>query len=78
QTPAKKLENEPYLSPEEVKNKPPDRGANLFTAATIIYQLYTCRNPFAGKHLGEVDRAIVDVTPHPLNTAHPRVPPAIS
>jgi serine/threonine-protein kinase len=78
QTPAKKLENEPYLSPEEVKNKPPDQGANLFTAATIIYQLYTCRNPFAGKHLGEVDRAIVDVTPHPLNTAHPRVPPAIS
>src|SRR5215469_15039818 len=78
QTPAKKLENEPYLSPEEVKNKPPDRGANLFTAATIIYQLYTCRNPFAGKHLGEVDRAILDVTPHPLNMAHPRVPTAIS
>jgi hypothetical protein len=78
QTPAKKLENEPYLSPEEVKNKPPDRGANLFSAATIIYQLYTSRNPFAGKHLGEVDRAIMDVTPHPLNTAHPRVPPAIS
>jgi serine/threonine-protein kinase len=78
QTPAKKLENEPYLSPEEVKNKPPDRSANLFSAATIIYQLYTCRNPFAGKHLGEVDRAIMDVTPHPLNMAHPRVPPAIS
>ena len=78
QTPAKKLENEPYLSPEEVKNKPPDPGANLFSAATIIYQLYTCRNPFAGKHLGEVDRAIMDVTPHPLNIAHPRVPPAIS
>lgn len=78
QTPAKKLENEPYLSPEEVRGKPPDRAANLFSAATILYQLYTSRNPFAGKHLGEVDRAIVDVVPHPLNMAHPRVPPAVS
>lgn len=78
QTPAKKLENEPYLSPEEVKGKPPDRAANLFTAATILYQLYTSRNPFAGKHLGEVDRAIIDVVPNPLNMAHPRVPLAVS
>lgn len=78
QTPAKKLENEPYLSPEQVKSKPLDGAANLFSAATILYELYTARNPFAGMHLGEVDRAIVDVIPHPLNMAHPRVPSAIS
>ena len=78
QTPAKKLEGEPYLSPEQVKNKPPDRAANLFSAASILYQLYTARSPFAGQHLGEVDRAITDVTPHALNVAHPRVPEAIS
>jgi serine/threonine-protein kinase len=78
QTPAKKLENEPYLSPEEIKGKLPDRAANLFSAGTILYQLYTSRNPFAGKHLGEVDRAIMDVVPNPLNVAHPRVPPTIS
>lgn len=78
QTPAKKLENEPYLSPEQVKNKPADPSANLFSAATILYELYTARNPFAGMHLGEVDRAITDVTPHPLNLAHARVPVAIS
>jgi serine/threonine-protein kinase len=78
QTPAKKLENEPYLSPEQVKNKPPDRAANLFSAATILYELYTGRNPFGGMHLGEVDRSITDVNPHPLNTAHARVPASIS
>src|SRR5262249_46585345 len=78
QTPAKKLENEPYLSPEEVKNKPVSAAGNLFTASAILYQLYTGRSPFAGKHLGEVDRAITDVEPHPLNLAHPRVPHAIS
>jgi hypothetical protein len=78
QTPAKKLENEPYLSPEQVRNKVPDRAANLFSVATILYELLTARNPFAGMHLGEVDRAIVDVNPHPLNMAHPRVPPAVS
>ena len=77
-TPAKKLENEPYLSPEQVRNKLPDRAANLFSAATIIYELYTQRNPFSGKHLGEVDRAITDTNPHPLQMAHHRVPESIS
>jgi serine/threonine-protein kinase len=78
QTPVKKLVNEPYLSPEQVKGKPIDRAANLFSAATILYELYTARNPFWGKHLGEVDRAILDLNPNALNLAHPRVPPAIS
>ncbi|HEY7402902.1 MAG TPA: PEGA domain-containing protein [Candidatus Angelobacter sp.] len=78
QTPAKKLENEPYLSPEQVKNKPVDRAANLFTVGTILYELYTARSPFHGKHLGEIDRAITDIDPHPLGMAHPRVPEGIS
>src|SRR5690242_9434188 len=77
-TPTKKLENEPYLSPEQVKNKPMSRAGNIFNAATIIYQLYTARSPFSGPHLGEVDRAITDVTPHPMQMAHPRVPEEIS
>ncbi|MBZ5506302.1 MAG: PEGA domain-containing protein [Acidobacteriia bacterium] len=78
QSPTKKLENEPYLSPEQVKNKPSDKASNLFNAATIIYQLYTARSPFAGPHLGEVDRSITDVNPHPMQMAHPRVPEQIS
>jgi serine/threonine protein kinase len=78
QTPAKKLENEPYLSPEQVNNRLPNRAANIFSAATILYELYTTRNPFAGKHLGEVDRAIIDSMPHPLNVSNGRVPEAIS
>jgi serine/threonine-protein kinase len=78
QSPTKKLENEPYLSPEQVKNKPADRAANIFCAATIIYQLYTARSPFHGPHLGEVDRNITDVNPHPMQMAHARVPEQIS
>ena len=78
QSPTKKLENEPYLCPEQVKNKPMDRAGNIFNAATIIYQLYTARSPFHGPHLGEVDRGITDVNPHPMQMAHPRVPEEIS
>jgi serine/threonine protein kinase len=78
QTPAKKLENEPYLSPEQVKNRLPDRAANMFTLGAILYEIYTTRSPFAGKHLGEVDRAITDTMPHALNVANGRVPEAIS
>jgi serine/threonine protein kinase len=78
QTPVKKMENEPYLSPEQIKGKPSDRAGNLFSLATILYELYTARSPFYGKHLGEVDRNITDVNPHPLGMANPRVPEAIS
>lgn len=78
QSPTKKLENEPYLCPEQVKHKPMSRAGNIFNAATIIYQLYTARSPFSGPHLGEVDRAITDVNPHPMQMAHPRVPEEIS
>ncbi len=53
-------------------------ATNIFNAATIIYQLYTARSPFSGPHLGEVDRAITDVNPHPMQMAHPRVPEEIS
>src|SRR5438309_3912117 len=48
QSPTKKLENEPYLSPEQVKHKPVTAATNIFNAATIIYQLYTARSPFNG------------------------------
>jgi len=78
QSPTKKLENEPYLSPEQVKHKPVTAATNIFNAATIIYQLYTARSPFSGPHLGEVDRAITDVDPHPMQMAHARVPEEIS
>jgi serine/threonine protein kinase len=78
QTPVKKLENAPYLSPEEVRNRPVDRAANLFTVATILYELLTTRNPFAGKHLSEIERSITDLTPFTLTQAHSRVPEAVS
>jgi serine/threonine-protein kinase len=77
-TPAKRLESEHYLSPEQIRNKPVDAAANLFSAATILYELFTTRNPFAGKHLGEVDRNITDLDPTPACAAHSRVPEAIS
>ena len=77
-TPAKRLESEHYLSPEQLKNKPVSPATNLFSAATIIYELLTTRNPFAGKHLGEVDRNITDIEPNAASNAHNRVPEAVS
>ncbi|MBZ5524089.1 MAG: PEGA domain-containing protein [Acidobacteriia bacterium] len=76
--PAKRLENEHYLSPEQVKNRPVDRAANMFSLGTIVYELFTTRNPFAGRHLGEVDRNITDVDTIPASSAHSRVPEPVS
>ena len=77
-TPAKRLESEHYLTPEQLKGKPITRASNLFSAATILYELFTTRNPFAGKHLGEVDRNIAEIDPTPASLAHARVPEAVS
>jgi serine/threonine protein kinase len=77
-SPTKKIENAHYWSPEQVKNRPLERASNLFTAATILYELYTTRNPFAGKHTGEIERNITEVEPFPASKAHPRVPEGIS
>lgn len=77
-SPTKKIENAHYWSPEQVKNRPLERASNLFTAATILYELYTTRNPFAGKHTGEIERNITEIDPFPASKAHPRVPEGIS
>lgn len=77
-TPAKRLESEHYLSPEQLKNKPVTQATNVFAAATILYELLTTRNPFAGKHLGEVDRNVIEVDPTPASLAHTRVSESVS
>jgi serine/threonine-protein kinase len=76
--PAKRLENEHYLSPEQVKNKPTDRASNLFTTGSILYELLTTRHPYAGKHLGEVDKNISEAEPQPLSAINSRIPESIS
>ncbi|HEV2988517.1 MAG TPA: PEGA domain-containing protein [Candidatus Angelobacter sp.] len=76
--PAKRLENEHYLSPEQVKSKPADRASNLFTAGAILYELLTTRHPFAGKHLGEVDKSICEVDPQPPSALNSRLPESVS
>ncbi|MFI5104700.1 MAG: protein kinase, partial [Terriglobales bacterium] len=76
--PAKRLENEHYLAPEQVKNRPVDHAANMFSLGTILYELFTTRNPFAGRHLGEVDRNITDVDTIPASSAHSRVSEPVS
>lgn len=77
-TPAKRLESEHYLSPEQLKGKPVTQATNVFAAATILYELLTTRNPFAGKHLGEVDRNIAEVDPTPASLAHARISESVS
>jgi serine/threonine protein kinase len=77
-SPAKRLENEHYRSPEQIRNQPFSPADNIFSAATILYELFTTRNPFSGKHLGEVDRNIAEVDPAPASQVHGRVSEALS
>jgi serine/threonine-protein kinase len=77
-SPAKRLENEHYRSPEQIRNQPFSPADNVFSAAAILFELFTTRHPFSGKHLGEVDRNITEIDPPPASQVHGRVSEALS
>src|SRR5262249_21710691 len=77
-TPAKRIENQHYLSPEQIKRQHCDKASNIFNVGTILYEVFTTRNPFAGKHLAEVEKNITEIEPPPMPRVHQRVPDEIS
>ena len=77
QSPTKKLENEPYLCPEQERTSRWTRQEIFLTRPRDLSALHGAQSvPRTAP--GEVDRSITDVDPHPMQMAHPRVPEAIS
>lgn len=63
-----------YMSPEQVRGEPLDARTDLFSLGTLLYEMCTGANPFAGSTLGVVFDAILNRAPAPLAAAIPDAP----
>ncbi|RZK99717.1 MAG: serine/threonine protein kinase [Rubrivivax sp.] len=67
-----------YMAPEQVRQEPTDRRADVYSLGVVLYELLTTRRPFTGNSLDEIAYAVLKgevPLPHELN---PEVPKALS
>lgn len=67
-----------YMAPEQVRQEPTDRRADVYSLGVVLYELLTTKRPFTGNSLDEIAYAVLKgevAAPHELN---PEVPKALS
>ncbi|HWE28814.1 MAG TPA: serine/threonine-protein kinase [Polyangia bacterium] len=60
-----------YLSPEQIRGRPIDGGADLFALGVIAYEMLAGRRPWDGRDPREVMTAVLKTLPPPILTLHP-------
>lgn len=67
-----------YMSPEQVLSQPVDGRSDLYSAATVLYEMLAGRTPF-GSDQGEflVRKDQVDAIPPPIRSVLPQAPPVL-
>jgi serine/threonine-protein kinase len=67
-----------YMSPEQVLSRPLDGRSDLYSAATLLYEMLTGRTPFVGER-GEflVRKDQVDAPPPPIRSLLPQALPVL-
>ncbi len=67
-----------YMAPEQVRQEPTDRRADVYSLGVVLYELLTTKRPFTGNSLDEIAYAVLKgevPAPHEVN---PEVPKALS
>jgi eukaryotic-like serine/threonine-protein kinase len=67
-----------YMAPEQVRQQPVDRRADVFSLGVVLYELLTDVKPFRGGSLGEITSAVLQHQPPPAHMVNRRVPKALS
>jgi serine/threonine-protein kinase len=62
-----------YMSPEQYDGHPADECADIYAAATVIYQALCGRRPFEGEG-ASLMRQVLEATPAPPSTYEPSLP----
>jgi serine/threonine-protein kinase len=66
------------MSPEQVLLRPVDRRSDLYSAATVLYEMLAGRTPFVREEGEFLLRASqVDAVPPPVRTWLPQAPPVL-
>jgi len=67
-----------YMSPEQVRGEPLDARTDLFSLGTVLYEMTTGRQAFAGGTSGTIQEAILNRTPIPVGRVNPESPPRLA
>lgn len=63
-----------YMSPEQVRGKPLDGRSDMFSLASILYELLCGQRPFVGEDVPELLYSVVHETPTPIRQRRPDLP----
>jgi len=67
-----------YMSPEQVKGRPVDGRADIFSLGVILYELVTGEKPFGGQNITTVIYKIINQDPIPPRELDASIPPGFN
>jgi serine/threonine protein kinase/tetratricopeptide (TPR) repeat protein len=67
-----------YMSPEQARGQSVDGRTDIFSLATVVYEMIAGRAPFDGDTDSDVVAEILKTEPPPLSEAAPGVPPELA
>lgn len=67
-----------YMAPEQIKGRPVDHRADLFSFGVLLFEMLTGQRPFAGQYEAALSYAIVNEDPPLLSDFLPNAPQKLS
>jgi len=67
----------PYMSPEQVQEKPLDQRSDVFSLGVLLYEMATARRPFRGDTAADLIAAILRDLPRPVDQMISSQPPRL-
>lgn len=67
-----------YMAPEQLRGKPVNAAADIFSLGVTLYQLLTGGLPFHGDNLAHLTYEIINNKHKPVRSARPELPPSAS
>jgi len=66
-----------YMAPEQARDRPLDRRADIFSFGIVLYEMFAGVNPFRGESQVDTLAAIMTADPGPASARRPGIPSAI-